>query len=279
MSVRRDDLSPHRLVSRVTPMEKVQAMHFETAGEGPAILLLHAFPLDGRMWRGQIRALAAEHRVLAPDMPGFGASPKPEGNPSLDDWAKAVLALCKTNGVASALVAGCSMGGYLAFAMHRINPEFSTGFALVNTRASADSQDARRTRYEMVERARHEGTDFLLQTNPPLSPATFAGQPDVVSFVRTMTQDATPVGVMAAQRAMASRIDSRSQLGSIKVPVSVIYGVDDPVISRAEVEAMAASIPGAVFAPIVDAGHLSPVEKPADVTAHIIALTRRVFPA
>jgi pimeloyl-ACP methyl ester carboxylesterase len=252
-------------------------MHLQTAGAGPAILLLHAFPLDARMWQRALGDLAADHRVLAPDMPGFGKSEQPQGNPSLDDWARAVLALCKANDVPTALIAGCSMGGYLAFAMNRIEPGFAAGFALVNTRAAADTQDARRTRYEMVERARHEGTAFLQATEPPLSPQTLVRHPEITAFAREMMADATPVGVMAAQRAMASRKDSRAQLPELRVPTSVIYGVDDFIISRDEVESMAAAIPNARFVPIADAGHLSPMDKPAEISAAIRSVAQAAF--
>lgn len=252
-------------------------MHLHSAGAGPAILLLHAFPLDGRMWDACMLDLAADFSVLAPDMPGFGKSGQPQGNPSLDDWAAGVLAACEENGVKTAVVAGCSMGGYLAFVMNRIAPAFAAGFALVNTRAAADTQDARRTRYEMVERARHEGTAFLQVTEPPLSPQTLVRHPEITAFARAMMADATPVGVMAAQRAMASRKDSRAQLGGIKVPTVVVYGIDDFIIPRDEVESMAAAIPQAAFVPVIDAGHLSPMDKPAELSAAIRSVAKRAF--
>lgn len=254
-------------------------MHFESVGDGPAILLLHAFPFDGRMWSEQVRDLAPAYRVLVPDMPGFGVSPRPDGNPSLDDWAKIILARCKRDGVEKAVVAGCSMGGYLAFAMNRLSPGFAAAFALIDTRASADSQDVRRNRYEMVERARHEGTDFLQQSNLPVSPFTLSNRPEVVARLRAMMADATPVGVMAAQRAMASRKDSRAQLSAMKVPVTVVYGIDDPVIPRAEVESMTAAIPGASYVPLDQAGHLPPIESPAEVTKALSDLAARAFAA
>ena len=252
-------------------------MHFEDAGDGPVILLLHAFPIDGRMWGDQVRDLQMLYRVIVPDMPGFGTSQRPEGNPSLEDWAKSVVAACKAKGIEHALVAGCSMGGYLMFAMQRVAPGFAVGMALVNTRASADTQDGRRARYEMVERARHEGTAFLAATEPPVSPRTAADHPEIVAAIRAMMADATPVGVMAAQRAMASRKDSRPLLASIRLPVTIVHGLDDPIIKRDDAESMASAIPGAVYVPVPDAGHLSPIEKPSVVTAAIRALAARTF--
>ncbi|HYK53963.1 MAG TPA: alpha/beta hydrolase, partial [Candidatus Eremiobacteraceae bacterium] len=79
-----------------------------------------------------------------------------------------------------------------------------------------------------------------------------------------------------AQRAMASRRDSRSMLGTIRVPVAVIHGTDDPVVALSEGQAMAAAIKGSKFVPISGAGHLSPVEAPDEVTAALIDLAKKI---
>ncbi len=275
MRVWRNDVPPDRLVTGITHDRERTLMHFDSAGSGPAMLLLHAFPLDGRMWTDQLAALATHYRVLVPDVPGFGRSPRPESKPVLDDWARRIVAECKGRGVERALVAGCSMGGYIAFGIHRLDPRFATAYALVDTRATVDSQDARRTRYEMVERARHEGTEFLQLTEPPVSARTKQDKPEVMARIRSMMADATPVGVMAAQRAMASRNDSRATAATIRVPCSVIYGADDPVIGRTEAQALAASIPGATLIEIPDVGHLPPLEAPDAVTDALRTLAGR----
>src|ERR1700688_5060035 len=93
-------------------------------GSGPAVLLLPAFPFDARMWDAQSESLAASHRIIAPDMPGFGGSPAGIEAASVDGWAKSLLAQLHAQGVDSAIVAGCSLGGYLAFAILRADPGF-----------------------------------------------------------------------------------------------------------------------------------------------------------
>jgi pimeloyl-ACP methyl ester carboxylesterase len=251
-------------------------LHYEEAGDGPSLLLLHAFPLDGRMWHSQVASLSAEHRVVVPDMPGFGKGRLPDGTPSIDDLANAIVKHCASIGVDRPIVAGCSMGGYIALAIARLHPKFASGLALVDTRATADSQPSRLARYEMVERARHEGAGFLLQTDPPVSAETSTRRPDAVAFIKSMMADATAAGIMVAQRAMASRKDSRPSLSAIRVPVTVVHGTDDPVVAIAEGQAMAGAIKGSTFVPIRGAGHLSPVETPDEVTAAIRALALRV---
>lgn len=167
------------------------------------------------------------------------------------------------------------MGGYIALAIAKNHPTFARGFALVDTRATADTQQVRLARYEMVERARHEGAGFLLQTEPPVSGHTATAKPEAVAFIRSMMADATAAGIMVAQRAMAGRRDSRTVLPTIRVPVTVIHGTDDPIVAVSEAQAMADAIKDATFVPIAGAGHLSPVETPDEVTAALVALTQR----
>lgn len=250
-------------------------LHFESVGRGAAILLLHAFPFDGRMWAEQVRDLSPDHHMIVPDLPGFGQSPRPDGSPSIDDWAAQVLEDCKKRGIEKAVVAGCSLGGYVAFALMRRAPGFFAGLGLIDTRAAPDTQESRRARYEMVERARHEGTAFLLAADLPLARTTIVERPEVLASARVMVADATPVGVMTAQRAMASRKDSRPLLRTIAVPTLVMQGEDDPIVPRAEAEAMAAEIPGSEFVLVTGAGHLPPIEQPGLVTDALRHLAAR----
>ena len=228
------------------------------------------------MWRAQAAAFAGDHRVVVPDMPGFGSAPLPDGTPSIDDLASAIVAFCKSGGIERPLIAGCSMGGYIALAIARLHPTFAGAFALVDTRATADSLDGKRARYEMVERARHEGAGFLQESAPPVSAQTASQRPEAVAFIKSMMADATAAGIMVAQRAMAGRKDSRTVLGTIRVPVAVIHGADDPIVALAEGQTMASAIKGSTFVPIPGAGHLSPVETPAEVTAALLALAKRM---
>lgn len=261
-------------MSDITGADRL-GVHYGEAGHGPSLVLLHAFPLDGRMWRAQVEALSAGHRVVVADMPGFGQAPLPGGTPSIDDLADAIVRRCMATDIEHAIVAGCSMGGYISLAIARLHPTFAAAYALIDTRATADEQAARLARYEMVERARHEGAGFLQETAPPVSPETASQRPEAVAFIKSMMADATAAGVMVAQRAMASRKDSRKVLGTISVPVAVVHGADDPVVALAEGKAMADAIKGSTFVPIKGAGHLSPVEAPDEVTAAIRTLANR----
>jgi pimeloyl-ACP methyl ester carboxylesterase len=97
-----------------------------------------------------------------------------------------------------------------------------------------------------------------------------------VARVRELVAQATPHGVAAAQRAMASRPDSTPLLARIRVPTLVVHGLDDRLVNPSEAQAMAAQIPGARFRGIPTAGHLPPLETPEEVTRELRTLVTEV---
>ena len=118
---------------------------YEVAGDGPAVLFLHAFPLALAMWDDQAAALRATHRVVRFDNRGFGASPPADSLLTMERIADDGAALLDHLGLERAVVAGCSMGGYAAFAMVRRHVDRIRALVLQDTRAGADTEDAGRT--------------------------------------------------------------------------------------------------------------------------------------
>jgi len=146
------------------------------------------------MWASQIEALCDKANVLAPDLPGFGASGKARMPEALDGLAEQIYEGSRERGIDRAVVAGCSMGGYLAFAMLRVAPKFVRGLALINTKATADPEPARAKRLAQIRRVEGEGCAFLVDEWPPghLSPTTLTHNAQTLAHVRAMIQEATP---------------------------------------------------------------------------------------
>ncbi len=238
-------------------------------GAGPPILLLHAFPLNAGMWEPQVQALSAAATVLVPDLPGFGDSAEAPSFDSLDSLAGTLYEMLLERGVDRAAVVGCSMGGYLAFALFRTAPDLVTRLALLNTKPTRDSEQARATRLALAERVEREGSAFLVEEwyRSALSPVTLTSRPAVVDLVRSLIREATPRGVVAAQRAMANRPDSSPLLPQINIPTMVLHGLDDRIVTEAEGRSMADAIKGAQFVGIPDAAHLPNLEQAEIVSA------------
>jgi 3-oxoadipate enol-lactonase len=233
-------------------------------GEGPPVVLLHAFPLNGTMWEAQAAALEDSWRLVAPDFPGFGRSSHTPAQPDMRYYADTVGALLDKLGVETVALVGLSMGGYVAFECLRRFPQRVSALVLANTRPDADADEARKSRYEAARRVSEEGVEVLveLQMERLLSERTRRERPEVVSQVRTMILQSTPGGAVAALGAMRERVDSTPLLSEITVPTLVIGGEEDTISSPEVMAAMAEKIPGARHEVLAGAGHLSNLEAP-----------------
>jgi len=240
----------------------VTAPHLHDTGSGPAVLLLHAFPLDASQWDHQVAALSDRYRCLRPDAYGCGASPAPPPGLGLDDVAAGILAELDRRGIDRFAVVGLSMGGYTAFALLRRAPERVGALVLCDTRAGADGEQARADRLAMAETVRSRGVEAIVETMAArlLAPHSLA-EFHVSDPVRGRIRRCTAEGVAACQEAMAARPDATAMLAGIDVPTLVLVGSEDAVTPPAEAERMAAAIPGARCQVIEGAGHLSNLER------------------
>ena len=231
------------------------------------LLLLHAFPLDARMWG----PLADASDVVAPDLPGFGSSPRARGEVlTMASAAEAALGALDRAGAERAVVCGLSMGGYVAFEIWRRSPERVAGLILANTRAEPDTPEVRDGRRALAARLRSEGN--VLAVDPPPLLAEDAAAP-TRELVRGWIAAQDPAAIAAAALGLAERPDSRPDLPRIAVPTLVITSDGDRLIPQDVSAPMAEAIPDAELALIEGAGHLSNVERP-DRFAALVARFR-----
>lgn len=228
--------------------------------KGPALLLLHGFPLDHRIWQNQIDKLPYDIRLIAPDLRGHGHSPLPPGPCGIDDYARDLLTLMNEHRIDRFYAAGHSMGGYIVFAMLRMAPQRILGAALVSSRALPDTDEGRKTREATATRAEQEGPGFLADSMPAKAVGN-EPPPGVVDTLKTVISEAQPAGVAAAARAMAARIDSTPGLARITCPTVVFAGRQDKIVPPAESEAMAKGIPGAKLVWCEKSGHVPMLEE------------------
>lgn len=249
-------------------------LHWAERGSGAPVLFLHGFPFDRTLWDGQVAALPAGWRALAPDLRGFGASRDPGREPlTMAQHAADMVALLDQLRIERAVVCGLSMGGYIALAMLRIAPERLRALVLCDTRAEPDGAEARETRVATAERVRREGTAAIVATLLPklLAESTFARAPGVVERLRGMMEAASAESIARASLGMAERADARPLLADIRVPVLVLGGESDAVTPPDVLRSLAAAIPGARLELLPDAGHVSNLENPAAFDAALHA--------
>jgi 3-oxoadipate enol-lactonase len=242
---------------------RVGRVGFDEAGAGAAVVLLHGFPHDRTLWTAQLRSPVVGARYVAPDLPGFGESDR-LADPSLDAWADGVIALLDTLGVARAIVGGLSMGGYLALACWRRHPDRIGGLILADTRAGADTAEARARRVEMQALARTEGAGAIAERMAlgMTGRTTRESRPEVTAALDTMMRRATPDALVDALQVLMDRPDATPTLATITVPTLILCGDEDVLTPVAESEAMHAAVGGSTLHIIRGAGHASNVEAP-----------------
>jgi 3-oxoadipate enol-lactonase len=243
---------------------------FDSSGQGDPVVLIHGFPLTSKMWAHQRENLATHRRrVITPDLPGFGGSPA--GARSLDDYANAVREFLDSQGIDRCVLGGFSMGGYVAMALLRSHPDRVRGLILVDTRAEPDTDEGRKGRYAMAERAQAEGKSVVIESLMPrlVADATFNGRADVVHEVLEAEAGATLEGIVDALNAMAVRPSAVDLLPKIAVPTLVVVGKEDALTPPDVAQRMVDAIPDAQLVVVPDAGHMTPMEQPDVVTRAI----------
>lgn len=237
---------------------------YEISGDGVPVLWVHGFPLSRDLWRPQVADLADCGRHIVPDLRGFGETDAPAGAYTMEGYAEDLSGLLDALEVRQAVVAGSSMGGYIALSFARLHPDRLLGLILADTRATADSAEAAQTRRDSAAKTLREGTQAVVDGMFPklLAPATLAQQPGVVQTVRAMLQAASPQGVAGALWGMADRADSTPYLEDITAPTLIIVGAEDAITPPREAQQMAQAIPGSRLVEVAQAGHLSNLEQP-----------------
>jgi pimeloyl-ACP methyl ester carboxylesterase len=234
----------------------------------PSLLFLHAFPLDARMWDEHVDALErAGYETLAPSLPGR------EPDDELGSWAERILELVPS----SFIPIGCSMGGYVIFELWRRAPARIPAAAFLDTRAGADTPEVRAGRAEMIRVLEEEGFDvFWEQQRPKLFSPTAPA--DVVERARVHAAAQPIPNLIAAVRALAGRPDSSETATSMSVPALVLVGEADVLTPPAEAAELGGFLPNAKLVTVPGAGHLTPIERPADVKEELFLFLSNASP-
>jgi len=249
-------------------------------GEGPGdpLVLLHAFPLNRRMWAPQVEALSEKRRIITPDYPGFGRSPRPPAQPDVRYYAEQIRDLLDALRLERVVLGGLSMGGYVAFACMRLFPERVSALVLANTRPDPDPEETKQTRRDLARKVAEEGVGVLLEAQMErlLAPQTLENDGAVVEYVRDIILESSPDGVVAALGAMRDRPDSTELLGQLRVPTLVIGGAEDALSTPEVMGKMAAGIPASEHTTLDGAGHLSNLEAPQRFNAALLDFLTRI---
>lgn len=236
---------------------------YTDVGAGSPIVLIHGYPFNRSLWTEQTEALRSKHRVVAPDLRGFGDSDSSEGPATMKRMAEDVAALMDALEIEQAVIGGLSMGGYVALAFARMIPARVKALVLADTRAQADTEEGKQTRFQQAEKATSEGMAGIADAMLPklLTPDTVSKRPELVKRVRDMMLKTKPEGAAAALLGMAERDDQTEFISDIRVPALILVGREDAITPVADSEKMQSRIEGSRLVVIENAGHVSNLEQ------------------
>lgn len=239
------------------------------------LVLLHAFPLDSRMWDEVVPLIGDGVPVLTVDLPGMGGAPDPTEPPSVEVAADAVAEALRGHG--PAVVAGLSMGGYIALALAERHPDLVAALGLLDTKALADAPDAAANRLRIADEVRQSGTVDAVRpmATSLLGDSTRAARPALVARVGEWIGQQRPVGVAWSQRAMAARPDRTGLLRGWDRPALVLVGAEDGP-TPPSVATETAQLLGIEPVVVPAAGHLTAIEDPAAVARALNDLVEAV---
>jgi pimeloyl-ACP methyl ester carboxylesterase len=240
---------------------------YEVQGQGPAVVLLHPFPVHHEFWLPVIPALESRYRLILPDLRGHGDSGVGQGPALMAKHAADIARVMDAAGVGKAAFIVCSIGGYIVFEFLRRFRARVSALALCNTRPQPDAPEARADRLKAAEAVLQQGTEQFLQGMIPklLGATTVSSRPDLVEGALRMMRKMSAEDISQVQRGMAERPDSVRDLEHINLPTLIVIGEEDTFSTVADGELMRQNIPGSRLKIIPKAGHYAPWERPEAV--------------
>jgi pimeloyl-ACP methyl ester carboxylesterase len=239
---------------------------YRVLGEGRPVILLHPFPVNHEFWLPVAQVLAARYRVVLPDLRGHGDSGAGEGPATMEKHAADIARVLDDAEIGRAWLVGVSIGGYALFEFWRRHRGRVAALGLCNTKAPADSAEARAARLQAANDVIERGTEQFFESMIPrlLGKTTRETRPDLVEGALRMMRKMSPEDVAQVQRGMAERPDSVETLKTINVPTLIVTGDEDILTGLNEAELMRQHIVGSQLRVIAKAGHYSPWERPEE---------------
>src|SRR6267142_890470 len=236
---------------------------YQVLGSGSPIVLLHPFPVHHEFWLPVARALTSRYQLILPDLRGHGESGVGEGPATMEKHAADIARVMDDVGIGRAPLIGVSIGGYALFEFWRQHRGRVAALGLCNTKAPADSVEARNARLQAAKDVLERGTEPFFESMIPklLGKTTRETRPDLVDGVLGMMRKMSAEDVAQVQRGMAERPDSVETLKTINVPILILTGDEDTLTGVDEAELMHRHIGGSQMRVIPKAGHYSPWEQ------------------
>jgi 3-oxoadipate enol-lactonase len=257
-------------------------LHYEVAGEGPPVILVHEGIADSRMWEPQWTTFPPVYRTVRYDLRGFGKSPPPSGSFS---HGQDLVDLIESLALAPAALVAGSMGGAVALDVTVGRPELVSALVLIGSglrghEFSAETQAGWAEEEEAFERG---DLDAAVETNlrmwvdgPSRSPEEV--DPDLRRRVGEMQRRALEIGQSMEGEPTLEVLapDYPERLGEIAVPTLILVGELDRPEMHEIADRLESGIPNARRAQIDATAHVPSMERPREFDELVLGFLAEV---
>ncbi len=227
-------------------------------GKGVPLVLIHGYPLDHSIWDEVAPLLSDDFDLIIPDLRGFGGSDLIEADQSIIDYATDIAGLLTRLRIRKTVLAGHSMGGYVALAYAREYPDRVSGLAMISSQMAADPPDRKEGRYATAKQVMAQGVGVVVEAMTP----KLSNDPRVQGIVQAIMMRQRPLGVASALQAMAERPDSSDIFRGFRFPVVVLHGDADALIPVERAREMKETLGSTHYSELAGVGHMPMLEKP-----------------
>ncbi|WNS42991.1 alpha/beta fold hydrolase [Paenibacillus sp. MMS20-IR301] len=232
---------------------------YSDQGKGEVIVLLHGFCGSAEYWEKVIPGLAAQYRVIAPDLRGHGSSDAPLGAYTIEQMADDVLALLNALEIPECYLLGHSLGGYITLSFAQRHASRLKGFGLIHSSGYPDSEEAKENRLKSIGTIQNAGIFAFVDE---LIPGLFA--PNAAQQLQERAKEigykTPPQGAVGAAMAMRERLDRRDVISATALPVLLVAGAEDSKVSAERT--FTSDNPNITKVTISGVGHMSMFEAP-----------------
>jgi pimeloyl-ACP methyl ester carboxylesterase len=242
-------------------------LHYEDAGTGPALLLLHGWGTSGRVWQSCLPGLGRDHRVVTLDWRGCGRSDHPAEGNTIDGVTADLAVVVEKLGIKPTVV-GSSIGGVFATELALARPELVEHVVAVDSPGYWPSTGM----LEMVHELREQLVDDRVGTLSGWVPGWFGPKaaPGLIDWtVRRLLDSGVHIDALFTE---CTTYDPRPRLKDLEVPITYLHGELDAQIPLEVPRACAAETPGARVHVLAGCGHLPLQEDPRAFTAALRAI-------
>jgi pimeloyl-ACP methyl ester carboxylesterase len=201
------------------------AIHYKKSGSGPALILIHGFPMNRQVWEQFEPGLTNQFTVFTPDLPGFGSSEILTGDFSLADVAAVMNDWIEAEQIKEPVLVGHSLGGYVALEMIRLEPGKFDGLVLFHSTAYADSVEKKESRTKVLKFIDENGV--LAFTSNFIEPLFADPSHPAIPFVKNISVKAQADAVKGYTRAMRDRVDNSRVLADFPKSILILGGESD----------------------------------------------------